>query len=71
MNNSIDYAEKTIKLSEITSKMNYFIYEIKKNDNFTYNDKVGSLYCIENGDEYFKNGKLDKEKFITGVGDFI
>ena len=71
MNNSIDYAEKTIKLSEITSKMNYFIYEIKKNDNFTYNDKVGSLYCIENGDEYFKNGKLDKEKFITGVGEFI
>lgn len=71
MNNSIDYAEKTIKLSEITSKMNYFIYEIKKNDNFTYNDKVGSLYCIENGDEYFKNGKLDKEKFITGIGDFI
>lgn len=71
MNNSIDYAEKTIKLSEITSKMNYFIYEIKKNDNFTYNDKAGSLYCIENGDEYFKNGKLDKEKFITGVGEFI
>lgn len=71
MNNSMDYAEKTIKLSEIRSKMNYFIYEIKKNDNFTYNDKIGSLYCIEDGDEYFKNGKLDKEKFITGIGDFI
>lgn len=69
--NDLDYAEKVIKLSEITSKMNYFIYQIKKNDNFTYNDKVGSLYCIYDGNQYFKNGKLDKEKFITGIGDFI
>lgn len=69
--NYMKYAEKQVKLSEVRSKMNYFIYEIKKNDNFTYNDRIGELYFIEDGDKYFNDGKLDKEKFIKGIGDFI
>jgi CRISPR-associated endonuclease/helicase Cas3 len=70
-NNSMDYAENKVKLSEVRSKMNYFIYEIKKNDNFIYNERLGELYFIENGEDYFEDGKLNKEKFISGVGVFI
>ncbi|QAA33495.1 CRISPR-associated helicase Cas3' [Clostridium manihotivorum] len=70
-NSSMDYAENKVKLSEVRSKMNYFIYEIKKNDNFIYNERLGELYFIENGEDYFEDGKLNKEKFISGVGVFI
>lgn len=71
MNNSMKYAEKMVKLSQVRSKMNYFIYEIKKNDNFTYNDRIGELYFIKDGDKYFDDGKLNKKRFIQGIGDFI
>lgn len=42
--------------------MNYFIYEIKRNENLVYDDKIGELYFIRNGDNYFNNNKLNKEK---------
>ena len=67
----MDYAEKRVKLSQVRSKMNNFIYEIRWKCDFTYNDRIGDLYYIENGDKYFTNGKLDKEKFKKGIGDFI
>ncbi|ALR90809.1 CRISPR-associated helicase/endonuclease Cas3 [Clostridium butyricum] len=67
----MNYSEKQVKLSNIRSKMSYFIYEIKKNFDLPYNDKIGELYYIENGEKYFENGKLDKEKFSNEVGMFI
>lgn len=67
----MNYSEKQVKLSNIRSKMNYFIYEIKKNFDLPYNDKIGELYYIENGEKYFENGKLDKERFNNEVGMFI
>ncbi|GAA0182516.1 CRISPR-associated helicase/endonuclease Cas3 [Clostridium sediminicola] len=70
-NQDMDYSKKRVELSRIRSKMNNFIYEIKWSNNFTYNDRIGDLYFIEDGDSYFKEGKLDKEKFINGIGDFI
>ena len=70
-NNKMDFAEKEVRLSKVRSHMNYFIYEINKNIDLPYNDKVGELYYIENGEKYFKNGKLDKEKFKNEVGMFI
>ena len=51
--------------------MNFFIYEINKNMDLPYNDRIGELYYIENGEKYFSNGKLDKEKFNKEVGLFI
>lgn len=69
--NTMNYSERRVKLSQITSKMNNFIYEIKWNYDFPYNDRIGELYFIEDGENYFKEGKLDKEKFINGIGDFI
>jgi len=71
LDKEMDYAERKVKLSEIRSKMNNFIYEIKWNYDFPYNDRLGELYFIEDGDNYFKEGKLNKEKFISGIGDFI
>lgn len=68
--NSLKYAEKEVKLSEIRALLNYFIYQIKKSD-IIYNDRLGELYYIEDGEKYFKDGKIDKEKLTTGIGDFI
>ena len=67
---NIDYAEKEVKLSELRAKISYFIYEIKE-VNISYDDAIGDLYYIKDGEKYFKNDKIDKEKIITGIGDFI
>jgi CRISPR-associated endonuclease/helicase Cas3 len=69
--NKMDYAEKQVKLSNVRSKMNNFIYEVLKNENFCYTDKVGELYYVEDGEKYFDNGKLNKERFQSGIGDFL
>ena len=36
-----------------------------------YNDRIGDLYFIEDGENYFKDNKVDKDKLVTGIGDFI
>ena len=66
-NLSMDYSEKKIKLSQITSKMSYFIYEIKKTNDLIYNDRVGDIYYIEDGEFYFQDGKLDLDKLDSSV----
>ncbi|HCW52774.1 MAG TPA: CRISPR-associated helicase/endonuclease Cas3 [Clostridium sp.] len=71
MDNRISYAEKQVRLSKVKSLMNYFIYEIKKNIDLPYNDKIGELYFIENGERYFEGEKLDKEKFASEGGLFL
>lgn len=68
---NMEYSKQRVLLSEVRAKMNNFIYRISWNSDFTYNDRVGDLYFIENGDNYFEDGKLDREKFIKGIGDFI
>ena len=70
-NREMEYAKRRVLLSEIRSKMSNFIYEIRWNNEFPYNDRLGELYFIEDGENYFKEGKLDKEKFINGIGEFI
>ncbi len=69
--NEMEFSKKQVKLSEIKSKMNYFIYQIKKNSSLTYTEIVGELYYIEDGEKYFNDGRVDKEKLNTGIGDFI
>lgn len=68
---NMEYAEKKVKLSKVRAKMNNFIYKIKCKKHFVYNDRAGELYFIENGDFYFEDGKLNKEKFVEGVGEFL
>jgi CRISPR-associated endonuclease/helicase Cas3 len=50
--------------------MSNFIYRIKKSD-FIYNDRIGEIYYIENGEDYFEDGRLLKDKFENGIGVFI
>lgn len=71
LNNDIDYAEKIIKLSKIKADMNYFIYRIKTNQNFSYNDRIGELIYISNGEDFFENGKLNKTLFEKDIGEFL
>jgi len=56
------YAHKRYKLSIITAKMSYFTYQIKKDSDFHYNDRIGDMFYIEEGEKYFTNNKLDREK---------
>ena len=67
----MDYAEKRVKLSEVTSKMNGFIYQIKKNYDLIYNDRVGEIFYIEDGDKYFEYGKLNRKKLQGEIGEFV
>lgn len=68
---TIDYARKKVELSKVTSKMNYFLYEIKKNFDLIYDDKVGGIFYIEDGEKYFENGKLNRRKIQGEIGEFI
>ena len=71
MDNYINYAEKMVKLSEVKAKMNYFIYRIRTKQNFNYNDRIGEILYIDNGEDFFNQGKLDKSKFENDIGEFI
>jgi CRISPR-associated endonuclease/helicase Cas3 len=71
---TMDYAEKKVRLSEVTSRMNYFIYQIKKNYDLAYNDKIGEIFYIEDAEKYFEDEKLDRGKIqgeLEGFVDFI
>ena len=70
-NFEMDYAQKRVELSQVTSKMNYFLYEIKKNTDLMYDDKVGEIFYIENAEKYFVNGKLNREKIQGEIGEFV
>ena len=67
----MDYSEKRVKLSMVKSKMNYFIYQIKKNSDLIYNDKIGELFYIDDGEKYFDHGKLNREKIENNIGEFV
>lgn len=70
-NSEIEYAEKRVKLSDITSSMSGFIYQVKKNADFVYDDIIGDIFYIENGEKYFDNGKLNRKKIQGEIGDFV
>lgn len=67
----MDYAQKKVKLSEITSKMSHFIYQIRKNYALVYNDRIGEIFFIEDGEKYFDDGKLNRKKIQGEIGDFV
>lgn len=66
-----DYAQFRVQLSEISSKLNLFIYQIKKNSDITYTDRVGEIYYMENGEDFFVDGRLDKKRLEEKGGLFI
>lgn len=68
--NQMNYAERKVKLSEITAIMNYFIYQVKQID-CSYTEQIGELFYIEEGEEYIENGKLNRAKVEGQVTEFI
>lgn len=64
-NRTMDYAKKQIELSKVRSQLNYFIYQVKKNPDLAYNDVIGELKCIYDGEKYFEYGKISREKLET------
>lgn len=70
-NNEMGYAEKKVKLSNIMVKMNYFIYQLYQKIDVSYDDQVGELFYIEDGEKYFEDGRLNR-KMVTGqLGEFV
>ncbi len=67
---NMGYAERKIRLSEISSKMALFIYKVNNND-FVFNEQIGDMYYIEDGDMYFNDGKFDRDMFNGHWGGFI
>ena len=60
-NQTISFARKQVELSEVRSKLNMFIYQVKWNQDLNYDGVCGELYCIRDGEQYFINGKLDRK----------
>ncbi|MDO5089749.1 MAG: helicase-related protein, partial [Leptotrichiaceae bacterium] len=67
----IEFAERKVKLSQIYSKLNNFIYEVRGTQIMTYTDIIGDIYYIENGEDYFENGKLNIKKLTGEEVEFI
>ncbi|MBD5136023.1 MAG: CRISPR-associated helicase Cas3' [Lachnospiraceae bacterium] len=56
--NSMNYAEKQVKLFNIKSKFNYFVYKVNCNTDINYNDFIGEIYFIQDGEQYLQDGRL-------------
>lgn len=72
---ALEYSEKKIKLSILSEKMAYFTFNFKdfqsKYDGRPkiFNESVGRLYYIENGEEYMtSDGKFDRKKYTDDSG---
>lgn len=63
----ITYTKKQVLLSEIKEKMNYFIYQVYDEPQFTDDEEIDDIYYIQDGDKYFQDGKFDRELFIEEV----
>ena len=71
-NTQMDYAEKKVKLHDLRSKMNAFIYAFQNSTIIEANEQIGDLYFVENGEDYFdENGVLKREMFKDDTDLFI
>lgn len=71
-NTQMNYAEKKVRLHDLRSEMNAFIYQFKNAALVEANEHIGDLYFIENGEEYFdENGVLKRELFSDDTDLFL
>ena len=57
-NAELSYSERMVKLMDARARLQYFIYDIPKQVNIAYDDQIGELLCIKEGEQYFEYGKL-------------
>lgn len=67
----MEYAEKMVKLADVKSRMNGFMYQINSIPQVPYNDQIGDIFYIEDGEKYFENGIFNRNRFEEEVGLFI
>lgn len=60
---SLEYAERQVKLSQLSERMNFFTYNVSLNQAKSFHDEYLGLYYIENGEDFIENGKFMREKF--------
>lgn len=70
-NNEMGYAEKKVKLSDIMSKMSYFIYQLYQKIDVSFDDQIGELFYIEDGEKYFEDGRLNRKMLSGQLGEFV
>lgn len=71
-NTQMNYAEKKVRLHDLRSEMNAFIYQFKNSALVEANEHIGDLYFIENGEEYFdENGVLKRALFSDDTDLFL
>ena len=63
---SMSYAENKVKLSHVTAQMAEFMYQVETIPS-GYNNKIGSIIYIKDGDKYFEDGKLNREIFKSKI----
>ncbi|MCH1981236.1 CRISPR-associated helicase Cas3' [Ruminococcus sp. OA3] len=67
LNEEMEFAEKKVRLYKVRSSMNVFLYQLSKNAVFDWNEQIGDIYYIEDGEAFFdENGILDRKKFENG-----
>lgn len=67
---SIPYAMRMVRLSQLHEQGAYFTYNVKKRPQ-KYDDQLGNLYLIRQGEAYIEDGKFDREKYREDAeGDF-
>lgn len=70
--NILHESERKVKLHNVRSKMNAFIYQFSCKAEFMEDEQIGELYYIENGEAYFdENDILRRELFEEGKDLFI
>ncbi len=62
--NKMSYAERKVKLSQLSEKLDLFIWNVRV-FNKSYNEQIGGIYYIEDGEQYFEDGKFNRKK-LTG-----
>lgn len=64
----MDYSEQRVRLHDVKCKMNMFVYQIERGSSFSWNEyeQIGDMYFIQDGDAYFEDGILNREKFGKG-----
>lgn len=74
-NNSMDYAEKRVRLSQMSQKISYFTFNfLDFDDKYDRrpkysNENVGRIYYIENGEKFLTDDKkFDRSKYLKQTG---
>lgn len=60
---TLSFAERKVRLAKVNEQMNYFLYHITNVVNYT--ERIGDIFYIEDGDDYFIEGKFNREMLAT------